>query len=135
MHLEPYCLVRSSELLPTYSGFIALKVSLLVAQSTATIWYKSEIIPTSSLISGTRSLLYGVLWRSSCCFEQFDLSCTSLWFCYLGIALVLVRSFSIYVARALCCFLFLNLQPMCGQLSSIVSPCQSCPFTFPKGFG
>lgn len=135
MHLQPDCLVRSSGLLPTYSGFIAPKVSLLLADSppTATFCYKSEILPTSGLISGTSSLSYGALLRSCSCFGQFDLLSHSL-SCGFGTwvqSLVLVRNLSLYVARALCCFLFVHLHPMCGQLSSIVCPCQSCPFTFP----
>lgn len=74
MHLQPDCLVRSIELLPTHSGFNCSE-SLLLADSppTATICYKSEVLPASGLISGTRSLSYGVLQRSSSCFGQFDL--------------------------------------------------------------
>lgn len=103
MHLQPDCLVRSSELLPTYSGFIALKVSHVLADSppAATISYKSEVLPTCGLISGTRSLSYRVLQRSSSCFGQFGLLSHSrpCGFGNLGAVLVLVRNLSL--ARAL----------------------------------
>lgn len=113
MHLQPDFHVRSSELLPTYSGFIALKVSHLLADSppTATISYKSEVLPTSGLISGTRSLSYRVLQRSSSCFGQFGLLSHSrpCGFGNLGAVLALVRNLSLYVARALLyCFLCIS---------------------------
>ena len=54
-----HSLVGSSELCPSHLDFIALKVTLLPVRSpdpTAIVSYKSEVLPTSSLISGPRSL-------------------------------------------------------------------------------
>lgn len=106
IHLQPDSLVGSRELCPSYLDSIALKVTLLPTRSPTPLQpylNLSEVLPVSGLISGTRSLSYGVmLWRSSSCFEQFGscLSFMSLWFWCLGAVLVLARNLSLHIPRA-----------------------------------